>query len=229
MPASWCPTISSSACSATRIHQPDCAKGFILDGFPRTVPQAQALDKLLHSKAVELDAVIELKVDDGDPRRAHLRPLHLRQVRRRLSRQVQAAEGRQRVRRLRQHRVHPPRRTTRRETVDARLEAYNAQTAPILPYYKAQGRLFSVDGMAEMDEVSARSRRFLQRKLAMPARGGLIISVLTSLTKILTQSFVRLIECRGRAITRFRGAPGWGAATCYDLRRGPAAWHVLPA
>jgi len=150
-----------------RIHRPDCAKGFILDGFPRTVPQAQALDKLLHNTAVDLDAVIELKVDEA---------ILVERISGRFT-CAKCGEGYHDKFKLPKADsvcdVCGSTEFTRRpddkaETVHARLEAYNAQTAPILPYYKAKGRLFSVDGMAEMDEVERQIEAVL-RQAGVPA------------------------------------------------------------
>ncbi|MGO9818554.1 MAG: adenylate kinase [Acidocella sp.] len=150
-----------------RIHRPDCAKGFILDGFPRTVPQAQALDKLLHNTAVDLDAVIELKVDEA---------ILVERISGRFT-CAKCGEGYHDKFKLPKADsvcdVCGSTEFTRRpddkaETVHARLEAYNAQTAPILPYYKAQGRLFSVDGMADMDEVEHQIEAVL-RQVGVPA------------------------------------------------------------
>lgn len=138
----------------TRVRQPDCAKGFILDGFPRTEAQAEALDQMMAQLGLKIDAVLVLQVDEPEL------------VERIAGRFTCAKCGAG----YHDHFKQPAapgtcdvcgghdfirRADDKRETVAARLQAYREQTTPILPHYEAQGRLFHIDGMAGIDAVSA--------------------------------------------------------------------------
>jgi adenylate kinase len=145
---------------AERIDRPDVAKGFILDGFPRTLAQAKALDRMLAERGRKLERVIELKVDDEA-------------LIERISGRFACAacgEGYHDVhKRPKQEGVcdrcgshdFVRRPDDNPETVRSRLAAYYAQTAPLLPYYAERGILRSVDGMAPIDEVTAQTEAAL--------------------------------------------------------------------
>lgn len=126
---------------AERIDQPDCAQGFILDGFPRTVAQAEALDGMLRDKGQRLDAVIEIQVDES---------ILFDRIEKRVSEMLPAQR----------------RTDDNSDTLRKRLQIYREQTVPVLPFYRAHGILRSVDGMQAIEQVTADIRACLsaQRK-----------------------------------------------------------------
>ena len=137
-----------------RIDAPDCADGFILDGFPRTVAQAEALDELLGRKGKRLHAVIEMAVDDG---------VLVERISGRFSCASCGAGYHRRFRPTAEEGVcdrcggteFRQRPDDNEETVRTRLAAYHVQTEPLLPYYRGRGVLRTVDGMAAIDDVTA--------------------------------------------------------------------------
>jgi adenylate kinase len=117
---------------ADRIEEADAKKGFILDGFPRTVAQAEALDVMLKDKGMVLDAVVELEVDQAAL------------VHRIVNRAEEAKAAGQ-----------PVRKDDDPEVFKTRLESYNRDTAIVAPYYKGTGKLKKIDGMQQIDAVTA--------------------------------------------------------------------------
>jgi adenylate kinase len=124
---------------ADRIDQADARRGFVLDGFPRTVPQAEALDRLLEERGLKLDAIIELKVDEG---------ILLQRIEKRIAEMNARGEK--------------VRADDNPEVLKGRLAAYRTQTAPLAGYYASKGILKSVDGMAAIDDVTSAIGRHLE-------------------------------------------------------------------
>lgn len=113
---------------AERYDQPDCQGGAIFDGFPRTIAQAEALDRMLAQRGLKIDRVIELKVNDE---------ILLRRVEQRIKESGGATRA-----------------DDTPETLKARLKVYYKNTAPLIAYYRNQGKLQTVDGMAPIEEVA---------------------------------------------------------------------------
>jgi len=132
---------------AERIEEPDARKGFILDGFPRTVRQAAALDEMLAERGLSLDAVIELKVDED----ALIRRIESRNA-------ATTARG------------EALRDDDNPEVLHRRLAAYRDQTSPLIDYYRGQGLLRTIDGMASIADVKAAIETILSAPVPAPRK-----------------------------------------------------------
>ncbi|CAL9545327.1 adenylate kinase [Streptomyces sp. NPDC058947] len=150
------------AMAKDRMEQPDAVNGFLLDGFPRNVSQAEALDELLESEGMQLDAVLDLEVPEDEV--------------------VKRIAGRRVCRNESAHVFHvtykPPakegvcdvcggelyqRDDDSEETVRKRLEVYHTQTEPIIDYYKAQGLVVTISALGKVEDVTARAMEALKR------------------------------------------------------------------
>jgi len=148
-----------------RVAQPDCEKGFILDGFPRTLPQAAALDDLLEKRNKQLDLVIELKVDDA---------VLIERISGRFACAKCGAGYHDKFKQPKTQGVcdvcgsteFVRRADDNAETVKTRLMAYYKETAPLIGYYFAKGKLKSINGMASIEEVAREIERLLNGVVA---------------------------------------------------------------
>ena len=128
---------------ADRILEPDATRGFILDGFPRTVPQAEALDEMLRACGLDLDAVVELKVNEH---------ALVERIARRVAETLSRGET--------------VRKDDNPDSFKTRLVAYREQTAPLSDYYRRRGMLRTVDGMEPIDQVTDEITRVLGEEVA---------------------------------------------------------------
>jgi adenylate kinase len=156
-----CPDELVVAIVADRISQGDAGAGFILDGFPRTVPQAAALDKMLTDKGLKLDAVIKLKVDSEI-------------LQERIANRVAEAKAR----------GAPLRPDDNPDVLRTRIEAYRAQTAPLIDYYRERGILQIVDGMAPIPEVARAIDEALAHSVRRPTRAKAAVKAGARVAKI---------------------------------------------
>ena len=131
---------------AERLNKPDAKNGAVFDGFPRTIPQAEALDKLLAGRGKKIDRVIELKVNDE---------ILIERVKQRIAQGLSRPDD------------NP-------ETLKNRLEVYYKNTKPLIAYYTQQGKVVSVDGMAPIEEVAKAIAKALDGKPKQGLLGKLL-------------------------------------------------------
>ncbi len=143
-----CPDDIVVAIVEQRIEQPDARKGFILDGFPRTVAQAEALDRMLKKHGLELEAVVELRVDEN---------ALIKRIENRIAEMT--ARGEQ---------LRPD---DNPEVLHRRLTAYREQTEPLIAYYRRHGVLRTVDGMAPIPQVAVQIEKLLAGGAKAPEPG----------------------------------------------------------
>jgi adenylate kinase len=212
-----CPDELVVAIVADRISEPDARNGFILDGFPRTVPQAVALDRMLGNRGQKLDGVVELKVD----------PAILRE---RIEKRVREAQAR----------GEPLRPDDNPDVLRTRLEAYREQTAPLSDYYRLQGTLKPVDGMATIPAVARAIDRALAgaaaAKRQAPAAKGRRTKVISGKTrpKASPPGGTRNAAARTAAAAKAgprkgRAKPKTGAAAKGAVRSKPSARRTSAA
>lgn len=143
-----------------RIAAPDCKPGFILDGFPRTIPQAEALDRMLSGRALKVDRVVEFKIDDSEllDRLTGRRTCtncgtmyHVKSLPTKVAGVCDACGGKV-----------VQRDDDKAEVIQKRLSVYHTQTAPLVAYYTQQGKLKSLDASLPMDEVSTELAKALK-------------------------------------------------------------------
>lgn len=150
-----------NAIVSERIDQPDCDRGFILDGYPRTLVQADATDKMLAAKGIDLSAVIEIRVDDA----ALVKRIAGRYTCARCGAGYHEENLKPKVDGVcdRCGSTEFKRRPDdNAETVQTRLQAYYKETSPLIGYYHAKGKLKVVDGMAPVDEVTAEIEKVIE-------------------------------------------------------------------
>lgn len=158
---------------ADRIDQPDAKRGFVLDGFPRTVPQAEALDKLLAERGLKLDGVIELKVDEG---------ILIKRIENRVAEMTARGEK--------------VRADDKPDVLKGRLDAYRAQTAPLAAFYAQKGQLKTVDGMAPIDTVTGAIDSLLRPGKVQAAASGLVSKVRSKVVSTSAGATEQAAECR---------------------------------